>query len=175
MLEVDCAHSHVHVCRSPQHLLALLTLLPAASLREPCRRQLQSPLICTHCLVETTLGNPYISQCDCAPDCVSDVPGHLQMSHAIGIRLVRCLEIPAQPGCEPQERCGPSEREVVILRYQVEHPPGVFHGAIQIAQSQGPSGTGNSNRTRETAKRLFVRDDHSSRLSRQGLRCRSRI
>ena len=92
MLTVELAHSHVHVCRSPQYRLALL------------RRKLQSPLIGTHRLAETTLRNPDIGQSDCAIDCVRDVPGHLQTSHAIGKRPVCCLEIPARPGCESQER-----------------------------------------------------------------------
>ena len=42
-LTVELAHSHVHVCRSPQHMRALL-----------CRK-LQSPLIGAHCLAQTTL------------------------------------------------------------------------------------------------------------------------
>ena len=68
------------------------------------RRQLQSPLIGAHGLAETTLRNPYIRQGDGAPDYVRDVPGLLHTRHALGIRPVRCLEIPARPGCESQER-----------------------------------------------------------------------
>ena len=30
---------------------------------------------------------------------------------------------------------------MVVLRYEVEHPPGVFHGVGHIAPSQGQSGT----------------------------------
>ena len=124
MLTVELTHSHVHVCRSPQYRLALL------------RRKLQSPLIGTHRLAETTLRNPYISQGDCATDCVRDVPGLLHTSHAIGKHPVCCLEIPARPGCESQERRCRSAPEMVVLRYEVEHPPGVFHGAGHIAQAR---------------------------------------
>ena len=67
-------------------------------------RKLQSPLIGAHCLAQTTLRNPYISQGDGATDGVREVPGPLHQSHAVGIRPVRCLEIPTRPGCEPQER-----------------------------------------------------------------------
>ena len=155
MLTVELAHSHVHVCRSPQYRFALL------------RRKLQSPLIGTHRLAETTLRNPYISQSDCAIDCVRDVPGQLHTSHAIGKHPVCCLEIPARPGCESQERRCRSAPEMVVLRYEVERPPGVFHGGGHIAPSQGQSGTVHGDRTRETAKFLFVHDDH---LSRWGFR-----
>ena len=101
------------------------------------RRKLQCPLVGAHRLVETTLRNPYIGQGDCATDGVRDVPGPLQTRHAIGIRPVRCLEIPARPGCEPQERRCRSAPEMVVLRYEVERPPGVFHGAGHIAQQPG--------------------------------------
>ena len=49
-------------------------------------RKLQCLLIGTHRLAETTLRNPDIRQGDCAPDGVRDVPGPLQMRHALGIR-----------------------------------------------------------------------------------------
>ena len=52
MLTFEHAHSHVHVCRSAHGRRALL------------RRELQSPLIGAHGLVETTLRNPYIRQGD---------------------------------------------------------------------------------------------------------------
>ena len=148
---MEFTHTHVHICRAPQYRLALL------------RRQLQSPLIGTHRLAETTLRNPYSSQGDCAIDCVRDVPGLLQTRHAIGIRPVRCLEISARPGCESQEPRCPSARQMVVLRCEVERAPGICHGPWHIAPSQGQSGTGNRDRTRETAKPLFVHDVHRSR------------
>ena len=159
MLTVELAHSHIHVCRSAQRWRALL-----------CRK-LQSLLIGTHCLAETTLRNPYIRQGDCATDCVRDVPGLLQTRHAIGIRPVRCLEIPARPGGKSQERRCRSAREMVILRCEVERPPGVFHGVGHIALSQGKCGTVHGDRTRQTAKFLFVHDDHLSRCARSRTLC----
>src|SRR2546423_13890960 len=87
-LTVELAHSLVRGCRSPQHMRTLL-----------CRK-LQSPLIGAHCLAQTTLRNPYISQGDGATDGVREVPGPLHQSHAVGIRPVRCLEIPTRPICE---------------------------------------------------------------------------
>ena len=104
MLTVELAHAHVHVCRSPQDRRALR------------RRKLQCLLIGTHCLVETTLRNPYIRQGDCATDGVGDVPGPLHTRHAIGIRPVRCLEIPARPVGESQERRCRAAPEMVVLR-----------------------------------------------------------
>ena len=80
-----------------------MSAVPRSSRRALLRRKLQCLLVGTHGLAETTLRNPYIRQGDGATDCVRDVPGHLQMSHALGIRPVRCLEIPTRPGCEPQE------------------------------------------------------------------------
>src|SRR6266545_2875933 len=142
-LTVELTHSDVHVCRSPQERLALL------------RRKLQCLLVGTHCLVETTLRNPYISPGDCAPDCVRDVPGPLHMSHAIGIHAVGGLEIPARPECESQERHCPSTPEMVVLRDEVERPPGVCHGAGHIAQNEGLSRTPHGDRAREQAKCLF--------------------
>ena len=126
ILAVELAHAHVHVCRSPQRgvrpapsqaaILAHRSALPrgddlARSVYPPGRR---------------------------APDCVRDVPGHLQMSHALGIRLVRCLQIPTRPGGEPQERRRRSAPEMVVLGDEVEHPPGVFHGVGHVAQQPGP-------------------------------------
>ena len=49
---------------------------------------------------------------------------------------------------------------MVVRRDEVEHPPGVCHGLWHIAHSQGYSGTGNRDLTRETAKLLFVHDNH---------------
>src|SRR6266853_462920 len=109
--------------------------------------KLQSPLIGAHCLAQTTLRNPYISQGDRATDGVRDVPGPLHPRHAIGIRLMRCLEIPTRPICESQEPRCRSAPEMVILRDEVEYPPGVFHGVGHIAQSQGTCGTVNGDRT----------------------------
>ena len=155
-LTVELAHAHVHVCRSPQRRAS-----PC------CRRKLQCLLIGAHGLAETTLRNPYISQGDGATDGVRDVPGLLQTRHAIGIRPVRCLEIPARPGGESQERRCRSAPEMVVLRDEVERPPGVFHGVGHIAPRQGQSGTVHGDRTRQTAKFLFVHDDH---LRRWGVR-----
>jgi hypothetical protein len=49
---------------------------------------------------------------------------------------------------------------MVVLGYEVERSPGVCHGLWHIAPSHGQSGTENGDRTRETAKLLFVHDDH---------------
>jgi hypothetical protein len=60
---------------------------------------------------------------------------------------------------------------MVVHGYVVEHPSGVFDNAGHIAQSKSISGMSKRDHTRETAKRLFVHDDHPSR---QGLRSRAR-
>ena len=65
-------------------------------------------------------------------------PALCRLRHAIGIRPVRCLEIPARPEGEPQERRCRSPREMVILGCEVEHLPGICHGVRHIAQQPGP-------------------------------------
>src|SRR6266508_6277490 len=135
LLTVELAHSHIQVCRSAQYRLALL-----------CGK-LQCLLVCTHCLGETTLRNPYISSGDCATDCVREVPGLVHPRHALGIRPVRCLEIPTRPVCESQERRCRSAPQMVFLRYELERPPGVCHGLGHIASSQGLPGTVYGDRT----------------------------
>src|SRR5260370_28448914 len=104
LLAVQLAHTHVEVCRALRDRLALLC------------RELQRALVCTQSLVEATLRNPYISQGDGTTDGVRDVPGHAHVCHAIGKQPVCCLEIPARPGCEPQERRCRSAPEMLVLR-----------------------------------------------------------
>ena len=52
---------------------------------------------------------------------------------------------------------------MIILRDKVKHPPGIFHGVSHIAQSQRDSSTVNGDPTGQTAKFLFIHDDHLSR------------
>src|SRR6266700_1635937 len=104
MLTVELTHSHIQVCHSLQDRLAQLQSI------------LQSVLVGTHCLAETTLRNPYISQGDCATDGVREVPGSLHTCHAIGIRPVCCLEIPVRPEGESQERRCRSAPQALLLR-----------------------------------------------------------
>ena len=66
-------------------------------------RDLQCLLVGAHRLAETTLRNPDVRQSDRTTEHVGDVPSPLQTRHAIGIRPVRCLEIPACPGRESQK------------------------------------------------------------------------
>ena len=152
MLTVELTQTHVHVGRSPHHKRAL------------GRCQLQCLLVGTHCLARTTLRHPYIRQGDCTIDCVRDVPRLLQTRHALGIRLVRCLEISARPGCEPQEPRCPSARHMVVLWCEVECPLGIGHGRWHIAPRQGQPGMGNRDHARETTKCLVVHHDHSCAL-----------
>ena len=132
----ELAHAHVHVRRSPQHGRALR------------RRELQSPLVGAHCLAETALRDPYIGQHDRATDRIGGVPGLLQARHAIGIRPVRRLEVPARPGGEPQKPRRPSAGQMVVLGCDLERPPSVRHGPWHIATGQGQSGTGDRDLTR---------------------------
>ncbi len=118
---------------SPTYMSAVPRRTRLALLRRSCN----ALLIGAHCLVETTLRYPYIRQGDSAPEGVREVPGPLHPCHALGIRPVRCLQIPARPGGESQEPRCRSAPEMVVLRCEVERPPGVCHGAGHIAQSQG--------------------------------------
>ena len=47
-----------------------------------------------------------------------------------------------------------------VLRCEIEHPSSVFHGLGHIAPGQGLRGTEKGDHTRQTAKFLFVHDDH---------------
>jgi hypothetical protein len=58
---------------------------------------------------------------------------------------------------------------MIVLGYQVERPPGVFHGVGHIAQRLGLSGTVHGDRTRETAKFRFIHDDHLRRWGERKL------
>jgi hypothetical protein len=51
---------------------------------------------------------------------------------------------------------------MVILRDEVKHPSGVFHGVGHIASSLGLCGSEQGDFARQTAKFLFVHDDHPS-------------
>src|SRR4028118_840753 len=113
--------------------------ISAAALRPPARpaprppppgaappgREPQGALVGAHRLAKTTLRDAYIGRSHCAPDRVGDVPGPLQNRHALGIGPVSCLEIPARPGCESQERRCRSAPEMVVLRQEADPPPRV--------------------------------------------------
>ena len=116
-LAVELAHPDVHVCRSPQNRPALLS------------GKLQGLLVGAHRLAETTLRDPDVRQRDRAAEDVGDVPGPPQPRHALGVRPVRGLQVPAPPEREPQQPRCPGTAEVVVLRRKVERPPGVPHGA----------------------------------------------
>ena len=76
-------------------------------------------------------------QGDCAIDRVIEVSGLLQLGHAFGIRSVGCLEIPARPICESQERHCSAAPEMVVNGCEFERPPDVCHGFWYIAPNQG--------------------------------------
>ena len=80
---------------------------------------------------------------------------------------MRRLEIPTRPGRESQERRRGSAPEMVFLRREFERPPSVFHRLWHVAQNQSNSGAVHGHRTGQTAKILFVHDDH---LGRWGFR-----
>ena len=92
------------------------------------RRKLQCLLVGAHRLVETTLRNPDIRQGDCAADCVGDVPGPLQTRHAIGIRRCAASRSPLVQDASPRSAAAASAPEMVVLRDEVERPPGILHG-----------------------------------------------
>ena len=52
---------------------------------------------------------------------------------------------------------------MVVLVGEVEHPPGVAHGAGHVAQHQGLPGTGHRDRPREAAVFLLVHHDRPVR------------
>ncbi len=54
-----------------------------------------------------------------------------------------------------------------VLRCEIEHPSSVFRGLGHIAPSQGLRATEKGDHARQTAKFLFVHDDHPSRVSRR--------
>ena len=61
-------------------------------------------------------------------------PARCRLAMPAAYDPVRCLEIAARPGCEAKQRGGGSAPEMVVLRGEVERPPGMFHGPAQIAQ-----------------------------------------
>jgi hypothetical protein len=156
LLTEKLAHTHIQVCGSPQDRVTL------------CCRKLQSPLIGAHGFAQTTLRDPDICQGDHATDRLRDNPGPLHPRHALGIRPVGRLEIPARP-CQSQERHCRSALEMVVLRNEVERSPRVCHRVGYIAQCQGLSGTVHGDGTREMAKLHFVHDDHFRRWARHKL------
>ena len=113
--------------------------------------------------------HPYLSQDMCTTDYVRDVARHLQTGHAIGKGPVRCLQIPARPGCEAQERSCRSAPEMFFPRREVECPLSVFRRAWHIAQSLGKYGTKNGYMYRQGPKLFFVYDDHLDRWSLRSL------
>jgi hypothetical protein len=62
---------------------------------------LQYLFVGSHCLARTTLRYPYIRKSDCAPNCIGNIPDHMQVSHALGKRPVCYLEISTRPNREP--------------------------------------------------------------------------
>ncbi|MNV65682.1 hypothetical protein D3C71_1583940 [compost metagenome] len=104
--------------------------------------------------------SPYFCQCDCTPNGIRDVPGQLYTSHATCKHPVRCLEIPYRPGYQSQECSCCATPEMIVLRYEVEHLPGIFHGGGYITERLGICGTVACDRTREAAEFLFIHDDH---------------
>ena len=150
----------MHVCRSTEYR------------RARRRLELQRLLVGAHGLAETTLRNPYIRQGHGATECVGVVPGPLQTGHASGIRLVRWLEIPARPRCQAEQRGGGSTAKMIVLRSEVQRPPGILHGAGHIAQHQSEARTVDGDRTRESAELPFVHDDH---LGWRGFRSATRV
>ena len=83
-----------------------------------------------------------------------------QARHAVGIRPVRGLEIPARPGGESQEPRCRAAPEVVILGDEVERPPGVAHGAGHDRPRPGPARPGRWRSRRQAPELLVVHDDH---------------
>src|SRR4029079_4852264 len=78
---MNLAHARIEIRRAPQDSRAVLS------------RTLQRALVRAHCLVEATLRNPDIRQGRDTADGISDVSGLLQARHALGIGLVRRLQL----------------------------------------------------------------------------------
>src|SRR5690242_9800770 len=105
-----------------------------------------------HGLTETTLPFPYISQGDDAPDSIRDVPAPLHIRDTLGKRPMRCLEIPARPIGEAQERRCRTAPYIVVLRNKVERPLTVLHRGGHIATHQGIASPVDGYPTWQTAK-----------------------
>ena len=107
--------------------------------------------------------NLYIRQDNGAADGGRDVPGQPHIRHAISSHPAGSLEIPARPYGQTQHRSCPTEHQMGVLRCEIEHPSSVFHGLRHIAPGQSLRGTQKGDHTRQTAKFLFVHDDHPRR------------
>jgi hypothetical protein len=126
----------VHVSRATQRMPASL------------RGERQPPLVGAHCVAEPTLGDPDVGLDEGTADDGGEVTSPLQARHALGIQAVRCLEIPGRPGNESQQpRCRTTSGKI-ILADEVEHPPGMGHGAGHIAHGHGLGRTVEGDRTR---------------------------
>lgn len=146
-LAVDLAHPDVHVGRAPQHR-------PAVPGRES-----QRLLVGAHRLAEPALRPPDVPLRDRAPEGVGEVPGPTQPRHALGVRPVPVLEVPARPRREPQQPRGRGAAEVVPLRRPIERPPGVLHGVGNVAPGQGQRGPVQLDHAREAGELLLVDDN----------------
>src|ERR1044071_7652185 len=83
---------------------------------------------------------------------------------------MRCLEIPARPCCQPQQRHCRSTLELVVLWEQLERPPRVGHSIGDMAQRLGLSGTVHGDGAWEMSKLHVVHDNHFRRWARRKLR-----
>src|SRR5947209_124285 len=115
-------------------------------------RTLQRLLIRALCLAETTLRDSYVRQRYGATEYVREIPDPLYESSALGIHPIACLEISARPECQPEESCGRSPAEMVVLWHEVERLLGVVHGTGHIALSHGQPGTVHGDRAGEPAE-----------------------
>ena len=147
-LAVQLAHTDVEIARPPRDGLARRQRLP------------ERTLVGVHRFVEAALRDPDLGQGDGAIDGVRDVPRHPHTRYAIGKRPVRSIKIPACPMRQPQQRRCRAAPKLVVLRHEIEHPPGVARGGGHVAQRLGLRGVIDGDRRRETAKLGLVRDDH---------------
>src|SRR5436309_14060194 len=102
--------------------------------------------------METPLRDPYIRQGEDASHGIRNMPGSLQLSHALGKRLVPALKIPACPQGKSQESCRCSTSKMVFLGDDIQHLLGISHGLGHLTQSQGQSSPVHGDRSWQTTK-----------------------
>ena len=120
--------------------------------------------------------NPYISQSDCAPDNVRDVPALLYTNHPTSKHPVCSFEIPVRPRGESQSAVAAPRRRWSSSGTRSSTCWAYFIAPVTSPRHLNKSALYHGDCTWQTTKFLFVYDDHLSHmgllLSLTDVRCR---
>ena len=128
-------------------------------------RTLQSPRVRAHRLAETALCDPDVGQGDGATHHVGEVPGP-SPDWPCPRRTSGAPARDRQSSSTrvPEVRRPPPPPDMVVRAGEVERPPGMGHGAGDVAEDLGLSGPVHGDRTRQSAEPPG-HDDHPSMLA----------